>query len=101
MKVEIVYKNKENYKLTNELDIGYFRAKLLKYIESNYPLSDNEIYTMFENCNLSNILKDSFNIDELSELIIIQLPQLQRTTYTGKYVDLKSYISQLIEYKGE
>lgn len=101
MKVEIVYKNKENCKLTNELDIGYFRAKLLKYIASNYSLSHNEIYIIFENCNLSNILRNSFNIDELAELIGIQLPQQTRTNLVYVHQDLKSYISQLIEYKGE
>lgn len=103
MQVEIIYKNKENFKLISELDIGYFRAKLSKYIASNYSLSNNEIYIMFENCNLSNILRNSFNIDELSELIIIQLPQLNRTNaYMGRsYGDIKSYINELIQYKGE
>lgn len=103
MQAKIVYKNKENCKVTSELDIGYFRAKLLKYIMSEYSLSYNEVYTIFENCNLSNILRNSFNIDELSELITIQLPQTKRTNnYMGRqYGDINAYIGQLIQYKGE
>lgn len=99
--IELVIKDKELLKL-DDLNIGTFRGLLTQFImKKNKNLGYNEIYILFENINLNNILRNGFRIVNLVELLHVQLSSIdtKSTVVAITQYSLNDFIKNILEFK--